>query len=239
MLPGLGTATLLQFVEPVTDELPSASFAFSVTLAAEETRRPPNSSAPAKSEPFKDEGSQPGTGWVWIEVWVEVCLLIWIGGCVFSVMFLGSRVTDSADVELLDGLNVAVQNGRRFAVQERRTYGTTDPKETYRNLHAGRERGAHAARREMVEVQSYEPADLHSAASHSQLRRDADLPGNVPGHSRALSGRGRRPAVRRADIRTICPPPAVIIPRSASCGQFLIKHASRAIGAPVTSGRCT
>jgi hypothetical protein len=38
MLPELGTAPLLQFVEPVTDEVPALSFDFSVTLAARVTK---------------------------------------------------------------------------------------------------------------------------------------------------------------------------------------------------------
>jgi hypothetical protein len=38
VFPAPGTAPLLQFVEPVMDEVPSASFVFNVTLAAVEAR---------------------------------------------------------------------------------------------------------------------------------------------------------------------------------------------------------
>jgi hypothetical protein len=38
VFPALGTAPLLQFVEPVMEEVPSASFVFNVTLAAVEAR---------------------------------------------------------------------------------------------------------------------------------------------------------------------------------------------------------
>lgn len=72
VLPALDTAPLLQFVEPVTDEVPSASFDFSVTWAAGETQKPAGSSTLAKNGTANDDRSQPGAGWVLIEFFILI-----------------------------------------------------------------------------------------------------------------------------------------------------------------------